>query len=311
MLDIFCLQKGVKKIELKDLGKFRNTRLWIDATEITKDEADLLRAAFHLHPLTSEDLYKSHIRIKVEEFPTYIVCVFYGISSTVEEIEFDFVLGKNFIISNHNRTVPSFEVLKKDHQLLETLAKKGPDFVFHKLLDSEVSNFFPVLDSIDNEIEDIEVQITKKAQSKLLNRILRIKRMVNLVRKSALPQREKISFLAKNEYKFISSDAVPYFRDVYDLAIKVSDSIDNSREMVSNAFEVYMSAVSNELNSVMKVLSVIGTIALPLVVISGIFGTNFHNVPGLDHPYGFWIMITGMLVMCAIMITYFKKKGWF
>jgi len=125
-----------------------------------------------------------------------------------------------------------------------------------------------------------------------------------------MPQREKISFIAKNEYMFISKKSVPYFRDIYDHAIRVSDNVENYREAIGSAFDAYMSAVSNNMNEVMKVLSIIATIALPLTVISGIYGTNFNNLPGEFNPYGFWIMIAGMVVLCFGMLFYFRRKNW-
>ncbi len=113
------------------------------------------------------------------------------------------------------------------------------------------------------------------------------------------------------EYDYISRRSVPYFRDVYDHAVRVSDGIENHIEYMSTTFEVYMSAVSNELNQVMKTLSVIATIAMPLTVVSSIFGTNFHYLPGIDAQYGFYLMILLMTCMSLIMVMYFKRKGWF
>ncbi len=313
MMDIFYFDKTLKKGNIKDIDKLKGKKIWIDITDITKKEAELIKNTFHLHHLTTEDLLTSNVRIKVEEFPNYLFCVFYGIQGkkVMESLELDFIIGKDFIISNHKKDIPSYNDLKNNKEGLESLFKKGIISIFHRLLDNEVDNYFPILEKIDDQIEDIEEGVTKNPNPRLLTRILKLKRLVVQVRKYAFQQREKLSFLAKNEYKFIPKKSLPYFRDIYDHAIRVSDSLDNSREAISNTFDVYMSAMSNRMNEVMKVLSVIATIALPLTVISGIYGTNFSSLPLSDYAYGFWIMIFSMLLVCISMLYFFRRRGWF
>ena len=311
MMEIFYLEKGIKKAA--SIQKISGKNVWIDCTDITKEEANLLGNTFKLHPLSTEDLYNHRIRVKVEEFPEYLFCVFYGISTgkKTELVEFDFVIGNNFIITNHKKDLASSTSLKNNAEKLESLFTKGNDFILHRLLDNEVDNFFPVLEKLDDQIESLEEEITRNPHSALLTKILKLKRHITQIKKTVLPQREKISFLAKNDYRWISKKAIPYFRDIYDHAIRVSDIIDNYREAVGNTFDAYMSAISNRMNEVMKVLSIIATIALPLSVISGIYGTNFAVLPGAAFPNGFWIMIAVMVLMGVGMLHFFRKRGWF
>lgn len=313
MVDIFYYDNGIKKAELKELESIKSKQMWIDISNIRVEEEEQLKEVFDLHPLTIEDLQVTLTRVKVEEFPHYLFCVFYGLKKrkTIDLVELDFILGENFVISNHKFPIESFESLKNNSARLESLIKKGSDFIFHKLLDLEIDNFFPVLEDIDIQIEHLEEEITKRPRAELLDRILKLKRQVVVIKKISLPQREKISAIAKNEYPFISEKAIPYFRDVYDHSIKVSDSIENHRETISNTFEVYMSAINNNTNEVMKTLSVIATIALPLTVISSIYGTNFVNLPGAHVYFGFWVMVAAMLGVVSMMIFYFKRRGWF
>ena len=313
MIDIFYYENGVKKGKVADLAKLKNKQIWIDITNISKDERILVQKAFDLHPLTAEDLFSSNIRVKVEEFPNYLFCVFYGIRYTksIEMFELDYIIGDNFVITNHKKDIESYKNLKNDKERLDTLFKKGNVFLFHKLLDNEVDNYFPVLEKIDDLIENIEEEVTRNPNPKLLSRILKLKRQIVVIKKITLPQREKISFITKDDNKYITKKAIPYFRDVYDHSIKVSDSIDNYREAVGNTFDAYMSAISNNMNEVMKVLSIIATIALPLTVISGIYGTNFTTLPGSGFAYGFWVMIFAMILLSVFMIHYFKKRKWF
>lgn len=313
MIEIFYFDKTVKKGTAKDLNKLKNKQLWIDSTNITKKEVDLIKETFSLHPLTAEDLYSSKVRVKVEEFPDYLFCVFYGIqkTKTIEMVELDFIIGKNFLITHHKKGIESYSLLKNSRERLKNLFRKGNDFLFHRLLDMEIDNYSPVLETVDDRIEAIEEKVTKHPKPELLTRVLKLKRLLVQVKKIVFPQREKISFLAKNEYRFLSKKSIPYFRDIYDHSIRVSDAVDNYREAISNTFDAYMSAVSNSMNEVMKVLSIIATIALPLTVISGIYGTNFAELPGSGFAYGFWVMILGMVLLSLFMVYYFKRKSWF
>lgn len=313
MLDITYYDEGIRKAKIEELEKIKDKKIWIDTHTLTKEEVQTLGKTFDLHETTLEDLFNSNVRIKIENFDNYILCIFYGFkkSKTLEFHELDFVIGKNFIITNHKKDLESFEKLKKDKDKLEALFKKGEDFLFHKLLDEETDGYFPILENIDMDIEKLNEEAAKNPKPKILKEILKHKRSIILAKRIIYQQREKMSFLAKKDYKQISKKVVPYLRDVYDNTIRISDSLDNSRELIGNAYDIYMSSINNSMNEVMKVMSVIATLALPLTVISSIYGTNFLNLPGSANPIGFWIMISAMTIMSSIIIILFKRRGWF
>jgi magnesium transporter len=313
MIEIFYYKDGLKRGKLEELEKLKNEKIWIDVTNLTHEETKILGKTFELHPTTQEDLFKANVRIKVEEFEKYLFCIFYGIKNTktLEMYELDFVLGKDFVISNHKKQIDSFEELKKDKERLEIIFNKGEDFILHELLDREIDNYFPILESVDDQIVKIEEMVSKKPKPKVLSEILKLKRTVILIKRKVFEQREKVSFLAKRDYKFLSNESIPYFRDVYDNTIRVSDSLDNSRELIANTYDVYMSTMSNNMNEVMKVLSIIATVFMPLTVISSIYGTNFLVLPGAHNPYGFWFMLLGMFLLSGMFLFMFKKRGWF
>ncbi len=312
MMDIFYFDRKLMKARPEQLPKIKNRRLWIDVSNITKQEAELLKDVFNLHPLTAEDLLNANTRIKIEEFRNYLLCIFYGVQKkkNIELIELDFVIGKNFLISSRNADVSSNVELKANKEKLEALFRKGVDFVFHRLLDSEQDSYFPILEHIDDQIDLLEDKLSSTPSNELLASILDLKHSISLLRKTTLQQTEKISFLVKNDYAFISRHALPYFRDIYDHSIRVSDLIDNYREAIINTFEFYMSAVSKNMNETIKVLSIIATITLPLTVISSIYGTNFSNLPGSDFHYGFWTMIGFMIVLSGSMVYFLRRRGW-
>jgi magnesium transporter len=313
MIDIFYYDKSLKRGHSTTLAKLKGKRLWIDITAISSDEETLLEDIFGLHSVTIEDLKKAATRIKVEEFPEYLFCVFYGIrkKESVELSELDFIIGKDFIITSHPNRIASFETIKDDRRLVENMLREGPDFILHNLLSAEVDNYLTVLDAMGEEIDTIEDTAMKNPSQTTLARILRLRREVNVIKKSAFIQREKISALSKGKQKFINPKSAPYFRSLHDDSIAVSDIIENQREALNNAFDIYMSTLSNKMNEIMKVLSIIATIALPLTVISSIYGTNFHILPGSDHAYGFWVMLLVMSCMLSIMVYFFKRRGWF
>ncbi len=312
MMDIYYYDKQLRKGTIEQLPKLRNKRIWVDVRNITKHEAEILRDAFGLHPLTAEDLLNANTRIKVEEFQNYVLCIFYGVQRTksIDLVELDFVIGKNFLISSRNVDASPYADLKDNKAKLEALFKRGVDFIFHKLLDGEEDRYFPVLETIDDEIDELENRLSSPNINNLLQKILDLKHSISLLRKTSIQQTEKLSFLVKNDYPFISSQALPYFRDIYDHSIRISDLIDNYREAIINTFEFYMSTVSKNLNQSIKILSLIATIALPLTVVSSIYGTNFVNLPLRDWHYGFWMMIGFMFLLSMSMLYFLRKRGW-
>jgi len=310
MLKIIEFSKN--KIRILDNLDAIKGKVWIDVTNITKEEAQPLQDKFNLHILTIDDLVHARTRIKVEQFPNYLFCVFYALrkDKSIKPDEIDFVVGKSFLITNHVNHSQVIEQLQQNTEFLTKLFSRGIDFVFYRILHSQVDTFFPVLSTMDGEIERVEREITEHPSPELLRHVMQLKKSVVSVKKIVLPQREKIADLAKNEYPFISKKAVPYFRDIHDHSVRVYEAIENYRESVSSVYELYMSAVSNNMNEVIKVLSIIATSALPLTVISGIYGTNFSWLPGATSPYGFWIMIMLMILVMIVLILFFKRKRW-
>lgn len=298
MYTIYRLDKAFKEVKKIDTRH----KYWIQCSKLTKEEAAELQKILELHPLTTEDILNRNIRIKVEEFTEYIFCVFYTLRGK-EPVELDFVVGKNFVLSHG-----------LDLDISPTTAaaalRKGPDFLFHLLIDQEVDHTFEELQKLSDQIDHLEDAVIKEASPKTLSRIHAVRRTTSNLRRIFLTQREKLGMLAKTELPLISAKSRPYFRDVYDHSIRVSDALESYKEAASNVFEIYMSSVSNNMNEVMKTLSIIATIALPLTVVSGVYGTNFLLLPGSKHPAGFWIMVGLMGVMILGMLVYFRKRRW-
>jgi len=312
MIDIFCLENNhLKRIKKEEIKLTKSQLLWVDIINITPAEKEFLEKKFMIHHLILDDFSEELSSIKVEEFSNYLFCIFYGVQKSENLLirEFDFILGKNFLITNHKENW--FNNLKENSEELSFLLKKGPDFLFHTLLDNLVDSYFPVLDDIEEKLDHFEEEVTITPKKELASQILHLKKELTSLRKYVFPQRDKISSLATGEVKFIKKDYYPYYRNLYDHTIKIADFIDSARDEADTTFEIYMSAVSNNMNEVMKFLSIIATTVLPLTVISGIYGTNFHNLPGSVQGNGFWVMIGAMGLLSLIMILNFKRKKWF
>jgi len=318
MIDVFYLDgKKVHKEKFSPtLVKklyVNNKKMWIDLINPTHEMVNELKKIFSLHPVTVEDMISLNTRTKIENFKKYLFVILYGIykERNLHLREMDFVLGKDFLITTHRKKVESFEKMKTDKDEIKFLFNEGMDFFLHKLIDEEIDNFIPSLELLDDAIDHIEDQITKNPESNILEKILDLKRRINKIKKMLIRQQEQISFLAKNKYSLISPEAQTYFRDVHDHFFTVTDMIEDYREALSSSFDAYMSSVSNKMNEVMKVLSIMATIMLPLSVISGIYGMNFSVLPGANDPAGFWYVILIMIIIITCMIAYFRKKDWF
>ena len=316
MIEVFYLDRRIVRAAFSPalIKTLRRTgkKVWIDMINPTEKEVDGIKRLFSLHPITAEDMLTVNTRAKIEEFDEYIFFVLYGVykQRNIRLRELDFIMGKNFLVSAHKMEIDSFEKLKKNKKRLEELFKSGMDFVMHRLIDEEVDNFIPVLELFDDVIDKIEQDIIRSPDPHLLGKILDLKRRMSKIKKVIIPQQEKISFLAKNKYKLISPNCQTYFRDVHDHFYTVTDMIEDYRDALSSSFDAYMSSVSNKMNEVMKMLSIMATIMLPLGVMSGVYGMNFMFLPGAKSPEGFWVMIGAMMVLVVVMVTYFKKKGW-
>lgn len=317
MIDIYYLKKsGYKKWLYKwsidKLGSFWYDMVWIDIVDITVEELSIISKHFNLHHLTEEDIMEPLVRVKVEEFPTYMFCSFYSIrnNSWIDFLQLDFVIWKNFIITQQVEPVEFYEKIKKDQELLNVSLWKWVDFFFYKLLDMVIDNYLPILEGLDEEIVEIEWQLEEGYNIGLLMQIRRLKKCIVKTRRITYPQRDKISFLAKDNYKFISSKHIPYFRDLYDHCVKISDTVDYFKEAILNTFDIYMLSLSNSMNRVMKLLSIITTVLLPLSIISSIYWTNFDFIPLLHNEYGFFIMLTIMFSLSLCILFAFWRKKW-
>jgi magnesium transporter len=276
-----------------------------------------LGAVFGLHPLTLEDILNTDQRPKMEDFGEYIYVVlknFYSEGTPEKDIlpeQISIVLGKGFIISFQERESALFKpIAERIATGKGRLRKSGADYLAYSLIDTIVDQYFGILETLGEKIETEEEALMNNPSSETLQAIQHLKRKMLLLRKSVWPLRETVNSLGRTESALIHESSGVYFRDIYDHTIQVIDTIETFRDMLSGMLDIYLSSVSNRMNEIMKVLTIIATIFMPLTFLAGVYGMNFKYMPELEWPWGYFMVWMIMIVTAGLMMIYFRKKTW-
>jgi magnesium transporter len=281
---------------------------------------------FDLHPLIREDIVNTTQRAKIEDYGNQIFVVMRMISQELVDEgnprlrneQVSLVLGENYVISFEESDSAVFDpVLKRIETPNTRLRKFGPDYLAYALIDNISDHYFHAITDVGDAIENLEERIIEDPEESLLQSIHVLRRDLIFFRKAVWPLRDSINSLIRDENPLIKSETKIYIRDVYDHIIQVIDNIENYREMVYSLYDMHMSGLSNKMNEVMKVLTIIATIFIPLTFIAGIYGMNFNadtsplNMPELNWYYGYPASLAVMGILALLMIYYFRKKNWF
>jgi len=297
--------------------KDKPTVTWINVDGIHQPEiVKQLGDCFGMHPLVLEDILNTDQRPKMEDFGNYIYTVlkmlYYDEKSDEMIIEqISLVLGSNFVISFQEKMGDVFnpirERIKSDKGRVR---KMGADYLAYALTDAIVDNYFTILEKIGEKVEFLEEELVAKPKPETLQAIHNLKRDLIFLRKSVWPLREVISGLERGESSLIDASTKLYLRDVYDHTIQVIDTVETLRDMVSGMLDIYLSSISNKMNEVMKVLTIIATIFIPLTFIAGIYGMNFAFMPELGLPWSYPLILLVMVGVGILMLIYFRRKKW-
>ncbi len=270
---------------------------------------DELAQRFHLHPLQIEDCRHRPQRSKAEEHDTYLFFVLKHLhaNETLEFDDLDVFIGQDFLITV-GRTEAEF--LRNVKQRAEQDRVQRVDRLFYFLLDMLVDAYMPVLDQIAEETSDIESEVLETPDPPMLRRIFVLKRKLIEFRRTSSAMREVVNAIIRREGGLMGDDLDPYFRDVYDHLVRTVDLVETYRDLLTGSLDIYLSAVANRTNEVMKVLTIYGTVALPLVIITGFFGMNL-KLPWMESPHGMHYALGLMLISTLAILLYFKRKHWF
>jgi len=290
---------------------------WVDITGIHKtDIIEKMGACFDLHPLVLEDITTTNQRPKLEDFEYYLFIVLQMLaynekSKEIEAEQVSLILGNNFVISFQEREGDVFDpVRERIRSGKGKIRMAGSDYLVYSLIDSIVDNYFIILENIGEQIESTEEDLIKNPKRETLNVIHQLKRELIFLRKSVWPLREVISYLQRGDSKLVKKITEVYLKDVYDHTIQIMDTTETFRDLVSGMIDVYLSSISNRMSEVMKVLTMIATIFIPLSFIVGIYGMNFRYMPELYSVWGYPLVMLFMIIIAVFMLRYFRKKNW-
>ncbi|UCH33649.1 MAG: magnesium/cobalt transporter CorA [Armatimonadota bacterium] len=271
---------------------------------------------FQVHPLVIEDISNTEQRPKLEDYQDYLFIVLKALDSPTDEGEVNaeqvsLIVGPNFVISFEERDSGLFDpVRERVRNGRGRLRKAGADYLAYALMDAIVDRYFVVLETIGEKVEDIEEELVTNPTTATLHTIHHLKREMILLRRSVWPLREVISGLSRGESHLIRDTTGVYLRDVHDHTIEVIDTIEALRDMVSGMLDIYLSSVSNRMNEIMKVLTIIATIFIPLTFLAGIYGMNFRYMPELAWHWGYPGLLAIMALAGGAMILYFRRRSW-
>jgi magnesium transporter len=311
------IEEGFTVEQLPDLLADETNVVWVDMEEPTTADEQVLLNVFNFHPLTVEDCRENRHYPKIEEFAGYLYFIVHGVRADTSPdhfntIELDGFLGHNYVITYHH---DSFRSINNVKQLIHTspiACKRGAPFLLYQILDQIVDFYSPVLDDFDERIDKLEDDIftLKSPNNEILEEIMDLKRGVLRLRRISTKQMDVFYRMSRGEFSLVDQTMLPFYRDIYDHLIRVTDLAENYRDLISGALEAYLSVVSNRLNEIMKVLTIFSAVMLPLTFIAGVYGMNFDNMPELHSRYGYYGAWALMVVVAFSMLGFFWRRGW-
>jgi magnesium transporter len=293
-----------------------DTRVWVDLSTPTS-EADLaiVRDIFKFHPLAIEDCFETRTHPKIEEYEGYLYLITHGLAagSTAEEanvVELDAFVGPNYIVTHHSTQSRSVAGVQEVVLRTGLPLRRGVVGVLHALLDWQVAGMEDTLDSIEERIAHIEDAVFDSPTNSHLAALLAVKGNILQLRRWVSKQREVVLRLGRQEFAMVKGNEALLFRDVHDHLVRVSDLLENFREMLTSIQEAYLSITANRTNEIMKFLTLFTVVMMPLTVITGVFGMNFEHMPELHSRFGYPAVLIAMGLVAGSVLLYFRHRGW-
>ena len=310
-------EKDVKTVEECFPFKDKPTVTWINIDGIHDVEIiEKIGKHFGVHPLLLEDIMNSEQRPKMEDFEEYIFIVLKMLrydekQGEIKSEQVSLILGSNFIVSFQEMEGDVFNLVRERIRNEKgRIRKMKADYLAYTLIDAVIDNYFIILEKTGEKIEDMEDELVTNPTPGTLQTIHNLKREMIFLRKSVWPLREVINGMQKAESPLIKESTGIYLRDVYDHTIQVIDTIETFRDMISGMLDIYLSSISNKMNEVMKVLTIIATIFIPLTFVAGLYGMNFKYMPELEWHFGYFAILLLMIIIGISMVFYFRRKKW-
>lgn len=314
------IEEGFPPEDLPQLLADEKNVVWVDFDAKTPDKIrtaqDILLDIFKFHYLTVEDCIETRNQPKVESFSNYLYFIVHGVTNETNSANFvtkelDGYLGKNFVVTFHNENFQSIDNVKRQIRATPFACQRGAAYLLHQILDQLVDLYMPVVDDFDIAINLLEdrVFLMKQGSTVILEEIMDLRRSVARLKRITSRQLDVLYRLSHGEFQQINESILPFYRDVHDHLLRISDLSENYRDLVSSLFDIHFAVTANKTNDVMKVLAVFSSIMLPLSVIAGIYGMN-TPLPDSNNPNSFWHIIAAMLLFVSVLMIYFWRKGW-
>lgn len=290
--------------------------VWVDIDIRNPDAVALLSEIFHFHPLAIEDALNPQSRVKIEEYKGLLILIVRTIAFVahtedpydIETVNLTCFLGKNYLVTAHGgHTSPvdqTRELLKKNPEL----ASAGSARLMHAVVDEAVNAYFPILDQLDEFMDGLEEKVFAAFDQSALREIFSVKRLVLSLRRHLAPERDVFAVLTNRPSTLMTVETQVYFRDIYDHILRINDALETYRELLSNTLDSYLTQVSNRLGTITKALSVVATVSLPFVVVSGMWGMNFQHIPLQTYRHGFWLMLGLQVGLGALLLMYLRWR---
>ena len=310
------LRRDLSISELADVIKTGKGELWVDMRASSRQCIGVLDNVFTFHPLAIEDALNPVSRVKVDEYPGFLFAIVRGVQlATATEDPYDletfnlsFFLGPNYLVTVHGGDSPAIAEVSERIVRHPELLQRGAERVMHAIMDSAIDAYFPLLDQIDHFIDDVEGRVFQQFDQTALEDIFRVKRLVLSLRRHLSPQREVFNVLSNRPTPLLAPDSQVYFRDIYDHNLRINESLETYRDLLGSTLDSYLTQVSNRLGKITKGLSVIATISIPFVVVSGMWGMNFAHIPLAQEPHAFWYMLAIQLALSAVLLVGLRMR---
>jgi magnesium transporter len=304
---------------------------WLDLEDPSEEEEDLaFRRFLPVHPLTLDDITRTRREPdglphfpKVEEFPDYLFVIVNPLRPQGNDepptgrtelaqsvVQLSAVLTHRVLITHHFKPIPAITESKRFCHRHAEQAGRGPDYLFHLVLDRIVDEFAPEIDRLVERLDEIEVQVLENPSRQVVVELVHLKRRVIALRKTLILMREVLARLTRGEFKLVDVREIAYYRNVFDHLVRYTELIEGAREMVSDLMQTHLAAASNRLNAIMKVLAMVSTVILPMSLIASIYGMNFKQMPELEWDYGYPLALGLMALVAVVSVWWFYRRKW-
>ncbi len=304
------VEHGLGLRAMRDVVTSGAGTLWVDVDVTDLRQHAVLEKVFGFHPLAVEDTLNPHTRVKYEEYDGFLFVVVRTVRLEpdtpdpydVETQDLYCFLGANFLVTAHAQQTDAVDAMRERVGLSTDVLARGPAKAMHGILDSAVDAYFPLLDCVDDMLDGLEERVFANFDQSALRDIFSVKRLVLTLRRHLAPQREVLNMLTNRPSELLPANVQVYFRDVYDHVLRINDSLDTYRELLSSTLDSYLSQVSNRLSRSSRGLTLVATVTLPFVIMSGMWGMNFAGIPFANRPHGFALLVVLQCVVAALVL---------